>query len=160
YRGRVHFASSDLGAVLPADYTFTAADQGVHTFSATLKRAGSQSITASDTVIASAGTQANITVKPAAASRFTVADFPSPVTAGAAGSFTVTARDPYGNLASGYTDTVRFTSSDPRASLPGNYTFTAADAGVHTFSATFKTAGYQSLIATDTANGALTGAQL
>ena len=95
YRGTVHFTSSDPQAVLPANYTFTAADGGVHTFSATLKTAGSQSITASDTVVPSgAGTQAGITVNPAAASRFTVAGFPSPITAGMAGSFTVTARMP------------------------------------------------------------------
>ena len=160
YRGTVHFTSSDPQAVLPADYTFTAADQGVHTFSATLKTAGSQSITASDTVVPSiAGTQAGITVNPAAASRFTVAGFPSPITAGVAGSFTVTAWDPYGNRATGYTGTVRFTSSDAKAVLPGNYTFTAADAGMHTFSATLKTAGTQSLTATDTANAAITGTQ-
>ena len=76
-----------------------------------------------------------------------------------AGSFTVTAWDAYGNRATGYTGTVHFTSSDAKAVLPGNYTFTAADAGVHTFSATLKTAGTQSLTATDTANAALTGTQ-
>ena len=161
YRGTVHFTSSDPQAVLPADYTFTAADGGVHTFSATLKTAGSQSITASDTVVPSgAGTQAGITVNPAAASRFTVAGFPSPVTAGVAGSFTVTAWDAYGNRATGYTGTVRFTSSDAKAVLPGNYTFTAADAGMHTFSAMLKTAGTQSLTATDTANAAIAGTQV
>jgi hypothetical protein len=160
YRGTVHFTSSDPQAALPSNYTFTSADQGVHTFGATLKTAGSQSITTSDTVIPSGtGTQAGITVKAAAASRFTVAGFPSPVTAGMAGSLTVTAWDPYGNRATGYTGTVHFTSSDTKAVLPGNYIFTTADAGMHTFSATLKTAGHQSLTATDTANGALTGAQ-
>jgi ELWxxDGT repeat protein len=160
YRGTVHFTSTDAQAVLPADYSFTAADSGVHTFSATLKTAGSQSITVTDTVVPSVtGTQAGITVNSAAASSFTVAGFPSPVTAGMAGSFTVTARDAFGNRATGYTGIVRFTSSDTQAVLPGNYTFTAADAGMHTFSATLKTAGTRSLTATDTANGALTGAQ-
>ena len=113
YLGIVHFTSSDPQGVLPADYTFTAADQGVHTFSATLKTAGIQSITATDTGPAS--TQAGITVNPAAASAFTVAGFPSPVRAGVAGSFTVTARDTYGNRATGYTGTVHFTSSEKMA---------------------------------------------
>ena len=36
---------------------------------------------------------------------------------------------------------------------------TAADAGMHSFSATLKTAGSQSLTATDIANGAINGAQ-
>jgi len=53
-----------------------------------------------------------------------------------AGSFTVTAKDPYSNTTTGYTGTVHFTSSDAQAVLPGNYTFTSADAGLHTFSAT------------------------
>src|SRR5262249_50918475 len=114
----------------------------------------------SDTLApALAGTQAGITVTPAAASRLMVAGFPSPVTAGVAGSFTVTAWDAYGNLATGYAGTVRFTSSDPQAVLPADYTFTAADAGLHTFSAVLKTAGKQSLTATDTANAALAGTQ-
>jgi ELWxxDGT repeat protein len=160
YRGTIRFTSSDPQALLPANYTFTEADQGVHTFSPILKTAGSQSITARDTVAPlSAGTQAGIIVNPAVASTLTIAGFPSPVTAGVGGSLTVTARDAYGNRASGYTGTVRFTSSDAQAVLPGTYTFTASDAGTHTFSATLKTAGYQSLTATDAANGALTGAQ-
>src|SRR5262249_30386053 len=46
----VHFTSSDGQAVLPADYTFKTIDVGTHTFSVTLKTAGSQSITAADTL--------------------------------------------------------------------------------------------------------------
>src|SRR5205823_9050607 len=43
YAGTVHFSSSDPQAVLPADYTFTSADAGAHTFSnITLKTTGSQ----------------------------------------------------------------------------------------------------------------------
>src|SRR5262249_56867230 len=95
YRGTVHFSSSDPQAVLPADYTFTAADQGTHSFTATLKTAGTRSISATDTQTASdTGTESGILVNPAAASTFTVVGFPSPVSAGQAGAFTVTARDP------------------------------------------------------------------
>jgi hypothetical protein len=43
--------------------------------------------------------------------------------------------------------------------LPADYTFTADDGGVHSFSATLKTAGSQSLIATDTAASSITGTQ-
>jgi streptogramin lyase len=49
YRGTVHFTSSDPAAVLPADYTFTAADDGTHTFTATLFTAGGQAIRVTDT---------------------------------------------------------------------------------------------------------------
>ena len=46
FRGTVHFTSSDPSALLPADYTFTAADQGSHTFATTLSSVGTQTISA------------------------------------------------------------------------------------------------------------------
>jgi hypothetical protein len=158
YTGVVHFTSSDGQPALPANYTFTAADGGVHAFAGViLKTAGNQTVTASDTVTTSITGSATVAVSPAAASTMIVAGFPSPTTAGVAGSFTVTLKDPYGNIAGGYTGTVHFKSSDGKASLPANYTFTAADAGVHTFSATLKTAGTQSITATDTTTASLSG---
>ena len=73
YRGRVHFTSSDSAATLPADYTFTAADAGSHTFSVTLKTAGTSSVTATDTVTGTiTGTQSGILVQSFGASYFTV----------------------------------------------------------------------------------------
>ncbi|HLN26793.1 MAG TPA: hypothetical protein VK395_03555, partial [Gemmataceae bacterium] len=160
YRGRVHFTSSDAQAVLPANYTFTSSDKGAHTFSATLKTAGTQSIAGTDTVTSSiTGSQSGITVNPAPASVFVVTGFTSPVTAGTSGTFTVTAKDPYNNTATGYVGTVHFTSSDGQAALPGNYKFVSADGGVHTFSATLKTAGTRSLTATDTVTSSITGSQ-
>ena len=44
-------SDTDPGIVLPADYTFTAADGGVHTFTGgvTLSTPGDQTITATDT---------------------------------------------------------------------------------------------------------------
>ena len=159
YTGTVHFTSSDGQAGLPADYTFTAADGGVHTFSATLKTAGTQSITAADaTTFGLTGTDGGITVTAAAASTMNVSGFPSSATAGVAGYFTVTLKDSYGNIATGYVGTVRFSSSDAKAVLSANYTFTAADHGTHTFSATLKTAGTQSITVTDTTTASLTGA--
>src|SRR5204862_777810 len=101
YTGTVHLSSTDSQAVLPPDYTFTAADNGTHTFSATLATAGSQSITVSDATAGITGTQGSILVQSAAASAFFIAGFPSPVSSGTAGSFTVTAKDPYGNVVTG-----------------------------------------------------------
>src|SRR5438128_1008235 len=51
YTGTVSFTSTDSSAVLPGSYTFTAADNGMHTFTngVTLKTAGSQTITATGT---------------------------------------------------------------------------------------------------------------
>jgi len=160
YTGTVRFTSSDPHAVLPANYTFTTGpggDNGVHTFSATLVTAGSQSITAIDTTGSFDGSKSGIVVQPAAASTLVVSGFPASITQGTAATFTVTAMDPYGNVATGYTGTVTFSSSDPLAKLPGNYTFTAADAGVHTFNATLNTVGTESLTVTDTLDSSITG---
>jgi hypothetical protein len=58
---------------------------------------------------------------------------PANVKSGAAFSLTVTVEDAYGNVVTGFVGTVHFSSSDSTATLPADYTFTAADAGVHTF---------------------------
>ena len=49
YTGTVHLTSTDAGATLPADYTFTASDRGIHVFRVTLNTTGSQTLTATDT---------------------------------------------------------------------------------------------------------------
>jgi hypothetical protein len=157
FTGTVHFTSSDGRAELPADYTFAASDAGVHTFTAALWTAGTQSLTVTDGSIT--GSETGITVIPAAANKIIVSGFPSPTTAGGAGNLTVTLEDGYGNVASGYRGTLHFTSSDGKAILPANYTFTPTDAGVHTFSATLKTAGTQSITATDTMTSFLAGTE-
>jgi uncharacterized delta-60 repeat protein len=159
YTGTVRFTSSDTQAGLPADYTFTGADGGTHTWSVILKTSGTQSLTAADIAALSlTSTQTGIAVSAAAAATFTVAGYPA-ATAGTAHTFTVTARDAFGNVATGYTGTVRLISTDGQAALPANYTFTAGDAGVHTLSATLKTSGAQSLTATDSATSTITGTQ-
>jgi uncharacterized delta-60 repeat protein len=158
YTGTAHFTSSDPQAVLPADYTFTAADQGVHTFSATLVTAGSQFLTVTDTTTSTMlGGEAGIQVNPAAASQV-ILSAPSSARHGTAFSLTLTVEDAYGNVVTGYVGTVHFTSSDSTATLPADYTFTAADAGVHTFSnlAILRKRGTQTVTVTDTQNSALT----
>jgi hypothetical protein len=98
---------------------------------------------------------------PGPAATLTVAGFPSSVVAGAANSLTVTVKDAFGNIATGYRGTVHFTSSDSAAVLPANYTFIGADTGVHVFSATLKTASTSaSITATDTATSSITGTQV
>ena len=159
YTGTVQFTSSDVQAGLPANFTFTAGDAGTYTFTVTLKTAGSQSITATDTTASAiTGTLSGISVSPAPASQFVLSGLPSTTTAGVAQTVTVTAEDPYGNMATGYGGTVQFTSSDPQASLPANFIFTAADQGVDVFTLAFETAGTQSVTVTDTASG-ITAAQ-
>jgi hypothetical protein len=85
---------------------------------------------------------------------------PATVIAGTPFDLTVTAVDPFGQTALGYTGGVTFTSADPHgATLPVGYTFLASDSGTHTFSAgvTLYTAGTWDVTATDTVTGFLTG---
>src|SRR5207237_1424210 len=126
------------------------------TCSATLRTAGNQNITATDTLTAATGTSGGIAVSAATATHLAVSGYPSPTVAGASHSFTVTALDAFNNTVTGYAGTVHFTSSDGVATLPANSTLTN---GVGTFSATLKTAGTQSLTATDTVSGSITGTQ-
>src|SRR5262249_46400072 len=153
----VHFTSSDAKAVLPANYAFTAADAGSHAFGVTLKTAGTRSIAVADTLnSALTATQGGITVKAGAASQFLISA-PSSVSAGVAFSLTLTVKDAYGNVVTGYTGTVRFTSTDSTAKLPAIYTFTATDQGVHTFTGLIlRKRGNQKITITDTLNSLLT----
>ncbi len=151
YTGAVHFTSTDPIAGLPANATLT---NGTGSFAVTLKTAGTQSVTATDTATSSiAGTQGGVAITPAAAASFTVTGLAG-ATAGTAQTITVTARDPYGNAATGYSGTVHFTSSDGQAILPADSTLTN---GTGTFSVTLGTTGTQTVTATDTAAGGITG---
>jgi len=96
FTGAVHFTSTDTLAGLPANYTFTPADQGVHTFTVTLKTAGAQAITAAYGT--ATGTQ-TVTVSPAAATHLKFTQQPTTVAAGATmATVTVTELDLYGNV--------------------------------------------------------------
>ena len=127
FRGTITFGSTDGSATLPDAYTFTAADGGTKTFHVTLRSAGAQQVS----VAGDLGTEAaTVAVNAAAADRLQV-DIPTSATAGAGFDVTVTALDPFGNVADGYTGTVTFQSTDthPAISLPPDYTFTPADSG-------------------------------
>jgi probable HAF family extracellular repeat protein len=91
-----------------------------------------------------------LTADPSQPVCFTVTGFPTPTTAGVAGSLTVTALNGLNAPAAGYTGKVHFVSSDQQAALPGDYTFRSDDGGIHPFNATLKTAGSQSIAVGDT----------
>ncbi len=146
YTGTVAFSSTDVMATLPANYPFTGGDAGQRVFSVTLKNAGTHTITANDGTLTDATD--NIDVAPAAAASLTTSA-PANAIAGDAFDFTVTARDAFGNIATGYAETVGFTSTDGIAILPADYAFTGADSGVRTFSATLKTSGTRTITAND-----------
>lgn len=140
----------------PVSYTFSASDGGVHTIvnAATLYTAGSGVVSVTSPFLPDASGTVNVVA--AAAAKLTVVAQASSV-AGDAASVTVSAIDAYGNSASDYTGTVHFGSTDFQAGLPGDYTFTSADAGTHTVAVTLKTAGTQSVQATDVTTGTIAG---
>jgi hypothetical protein len=102
----------------------------------------------------------NIGAYQASASAF-VLSAPATVTPGTPFDVTVTAMDPFGQVALAYTGTVTFSTSDrdPNVVLPADYTFTASDQGTHTFSGGFTliTPGDQTITATDTADNTIVG---
>jgi hypothetical protein len=147
FTGTVRLTSSDPVAGLPAAYRFTAADNGVHRFTVTLKTSAAQSVTAVAGTVAGSTT---VTVLPAAANHLRVDTTANP-TAGSPFDVTVTALDRFSNAATDYVGTVHFGTNDPQAgvSLPANYAFNSGDAGVHTFvgGVTLLTAGARTVTA-------------
>ena len=142
YSGIVHFTSSDAQAVVPGDQTL---QNGTATLSATFKTAGSQTIMGTDTAMSAiTGNSLAITVK--GASHFSITT-PASVTADSAFPITVNALTDTNDPVPAYTGTVSFASSDSHADLPPTQAITS---GTQTFNAAFKTAGSQTIAATDT----------
>jgi hypothetical protein len=78
--------------------------------------------------------------------------------AGTEQAVTVTARDAFGNVATGYRGTVLFNGGVGASwDFPSLPTFTANDAGVRVFPVTAYTAGERTLTATDTVTSTITG---
>ncbi len=122
YTGTAQVTNSDAAAGTPAPHPFTGADNGAYPFNITFLTAGTQTLTATDGNGLTASV--SVTVGPAAASRFSV-DPPS-MLVGSAAPVTVTAYDAYGNVATGYTGTVKLSPTDPGATVPASYTFASS----------------------------------
>jgi hypothetical protein len=154
YTGAVYLSSTDPQASRLESHPFAAADNGVFIFSGpnmVLKTAGALTVLVSDGILSST---AVVTVNPGAATRFRVAPSTRTPMAGVAFPTTVTAQDPFNNTVTSYTGVVFLTSTDPLASSCGSQLFTAIDRGVSLFGVVQKTAGVQTLTASD---GALRG---
>jgi hypothetical protein len=101
------------------------------------------------------GALPNIGAFEATADHLTVSG-PINVAAGVPFNVTVTAVDPFGELAVGYTGVVDLSSSDTQAPFLGEYAFTPTDAGQYTFTGVvLYTPGIQTISATD--DSGLTG---
>jgi hypothetical protein len=151
YAGTLHFTSSDVQAVLPANSPFT---NGVGNFTVTFKTIGSQTLTATDTVMASLkATSSAINVVSNAPTHLAV-NGPGSTNARATFNVTVSALDAANNVSAGFSGTVHFTSSDTQAKLPADSALTA---GTGQFSITLETAGAQTLTAADVSVASIGG---
>ena len=142
YRGTLHFTSSDPLAVLPAD---ASPISGSGTYSVTLKTAGDQTITVTDTANSSlTGTSNTVTVSPLAMTHFSI-DLPATATAGSILNLTVTARDQYNNIATGFNGMVILASPTTASISP----YAPVTNGTGYGTVTFNTPGSQVVIAVD-----------
>ena len=147
----VGLSSTDSAANLPASSPLTA---GSGIFTVTLQTPGSQTLTATDSLDGSITTTSGaVTVLPAG-THFAFSGTPTSILAGAVVSFTVTIEDASNHVLTGYNGTLHFTSNDPQASLPSDATLTA---GVGVFNAALKTAGSDTLTATDVVANSIQG---
>jgi streptogramin lyase len=168
YEDLVGLVSTDPKTTgLPNSYAFTVSDAGTHIFTnVTLETAGSQTMTATDSVESTISGHVIVNVVPGQAHDFAIkTGFSDPDVAGTSATVTITAEDSYGNTAGSgtnqYLGTVNLVSTDPKmVGLPASYMFSASDAGSHTFaSVILKTAGNQTITATDSINSALTSSR-
>jgi hypothetical protein len=139
YRGTVTLTSTDSHATLPANYTFTAADGGVHTFSnVILRTAGSRTVTAQDTADGTITGSSTVTVNPAAADHLVFLQPPINTAAGQTISPAVTVEivDQFGNVLTddnSDTVTVSIGTNPSGGTLSGTLTETVSG-GIATFS--------------------------
>ena len=136
YQGTVIFASSgtDGAPVLPGQYSFTAADAGVHTFTVKYFTAGTQTLIVGD-VINQAGGSATVQVVAGAFAQLLISGLSPATPVGVENVVTVEAADQFGNVVTGFNDTVHFTSNDGLAQLPADSKLIN---GVGTFDVTFR----------------------
>jgi hypothetical protein len=133
YRGTVHVTSTDPAATLPPDYTFTAADAGVHAFTTPVfNTAGTRSLTVTDmsTSVTGVGTTTVVAAPASTMSLIVLSPSTSSVTAGAGMAFTAQARDSSDNNLGDVTAGTTFTIA-PNGSCSGAVCV-ATVAGPHT----------------------------
>ncbi len=155
FTGTVHFASSDPGAQLPADFAFAAPNPGSRTFPVVLTRAMTSTVTVSSPNLPSA--TASVVVAPAGAARVTLEGLPGQVVVDLPQSLTVTVRDRFGNAATDYAGTLHFTSDDPQAPPIPDAKFVPTDLGVKVVAVSFATAGLRTVSAADSVAPSIAG---
>ncbi len=157
YAGTLQITSKDAAAILPPNFTFTAANSGVATLPVTLMTGDTGVwVKATDTVAGFSKSITGVTVIAHGLSGFEVTGLAPSIEAGTTQNVTLTALDIAGGVFDDYLGTISVTTSDPLGVVPGSITMTSADAGSRQISVTLKTAGPQTLTITDIASGTFT----
>lgn len=160
--GVVLTVTPSAGASAGSSTVTTAASTGLASTSFTTGTVvGSYSLTFARQTTALPGTPSTVTflasATPGSIATLQLSGFPTSITAGTQGTFTVTAYDGNGNIATSTTDSVTITSNDTQAVLPSGAQ--ALVNGSATLNATLKTAGTRSITATSVQHGSITGSQ-
>ncbi len=151
YSGYVDLSSTDSQVHFNSSPIWLSGGSG--TFSATLKTAGTQTVTAAAAANSSETGDVAVTVNPSTYTSHFAISAPAMGINDDAFEITVTAKDSYGNVVPSYSGMVHFSSSDTDTSdrtLPADSTLTD---GVGVFSVTLKAEGSQTITATDTSTG-------
>jgi DNA/RNA endonuclease G (NUC1) len=160
YRGTVDvFSDAALVSinVYPVPHTYTAADNGVFTFAVGIYNPGHWNIIATDAANSSIAGSGPVTVNLPPATHLYLTTLSGSVVAGTPFTLTVTPLDANNSPTSNYTGTFHFTSSGS-ATLPADYTYLGIpDGSGHSFSITLASLGGQTITATDTTSGSITG---
>jgi peptide/nickel transport system substrate-binding protein len=169
YDGTVNFTSTDVLAVLPANYTFIPGfwdDAGVHTFFGAFifGTPGAQTLTVTNISMSLPLVSVSkvMTVQPVRTADSMLVDVYHMPTVGVPEDITVWVIDQYGDLFVNYVGTITFDSDRPGdVSLPADYTFLPADEGVHTIvgGVTFSDIGWFMVFANDTSDPSVYGIQ-
>ena len=142
YTGEVYFTSTDTSAILPytsgSKYTFTAGDNGIHTFLGTgftLNIAGTKTITLTDGTVSI--TSNDITVTPGALHHIVISPDTATITAGQTQVYTAEAFDAANNSLGDVTASTTFAIDAGAGGSWSTNTYTSATAGDWTVTGTY-----------------------
>lgn len=144
-------APGDPQATLPTPFALT---NGVGSQPITLRTAGAQTITATDTNTSAITGSTSVTVNPGSLSQYAVTG-PTSVVTGTPTVYTVFAADPFGNPITGYNGNASIATSDIEGTIPNTVSIIN---GVGSFTALLRTFGIQTLTVTDQSFSTVTGA--
>lgn len=122
---------------------------GTASVATTLTTAATQKITATDNTATIVGTSGAITVSPAAASKLVLAGSPTSITAGQTSIVSVTAQDQFGNINTGFSDSVTLSDTIGGSNSYSANPISSFSSGIGSSTINFSTAGTHLITATD-----------